>query len=305
MTDFEFDMRPIDVAVFGRSNQGILRPDNQDDFLVADLSGDSAYTLRADAWIEGPPAGRTFPLGRRGALLLVADGMGGPAGVIASRLASKWIHDELAASWTAERSTSSAHFAALLRHAVEVANARIHEQARENPELHGMGTTATVVGILDAVLYIAQVGDSRAYLVRGGSAVQLTRDQSMVQALIDAGTMTESEAERSNHRNTILQALGTGPTVDVDLTYQEARRGDVLVVCSDGLYKLVNRDEIAGAVADAHDLAGACDRLVALANERGGPDNITVVIARLDGAGLHAPVQGEVVRRNVLVLPET
>ena len=192
----------------------------------------------------------------------------------------------------------------MLRGSVERANDLIHQQSVNNPDFKGMGTTATAVGVLDGFLYLAQVGDSRAYLVRAGQAVQLTRDQSMVQALIDSGTLTEEEAEQSNHRSVILQALGAKPDVSVDLTYQEARRGDVVILCSDGLSRLVRRDEIAQAFARSDDLVGVCDELVALANERGGPDNITVVLARLDGAGLHEAAEGDAVGHHAFHIGE-
>jgi len=149
-----------------------------------------------------------------------------------------------------------------------------------------MGTTTTAVGVLSDHVYVSQVGDSRAYLIRNGQAVQLTKDQSLMQRLVEAGELTEEEAAQSERRNIILQALGPDAKVKVDLTYQEVRRGDVLVLCSDGLSGQVKKDEIAEIAGRAQDLPAACDRLIALANERGGPDNITVVIARFDGEGL-------------------
>jgi protein phosphatase len=107
-----------------------------------------------------------------------------------------------------------------------------------------------------------------------------------MQRLVEAGELTEEEAAQSERRNIILQALGPDPKVKVDLTHQEVRRGDVLVLCSDGLSGQVKKDEIAKIVTATHDLSAACDKLIALANERGGPDNITVVLARFDGDGL-------------------
>ena len=167
-----------------------------------------------------------------------------------------------------------------------------------------MGTTATVAGILESFLYIAHVGDSRAYLVRRGRAVQLTRDQSLVQELVDAGTMTEEEAAHSSHGSVLLQALGTGPQVRVDLTYQEIRRGDVIVLCSDGLFRMVKSSEIAGAVLRTQDPATLCDDLVALANQRGGPDNITVIVVHCEGAGLQEPRDIDPIGRTVYLLSE-
>ena len=112
-----------------------------------------------------------------------------------------------------------------------------------------MGTTVTAAGVNGDELYLAQIGDSRAYLVRNGEAIQLTKDQSLMQRLVDAGELTEEEAEQSERRNIILQALGPDPRVKVDLTHQTLRRGDTLIICSDGLSGLVRREEFPAIVA--------------------------------------------------------
>jgi serine/threonine protein phosphatase PrpC len=306
MTEFLIDQKPIELAAFGRSDRGLRRADNQDDFLIADLSqpAGEAYVLRPGLGQDGSATSGHFKLGTKGALILVADGMGGPAGSVASRLATTWIHNELRAAWSTETNQTPQRFATLLRHAIELANARIYQQQIENSELQGMGTTSTAVGVLDGFLYLAQIGDSRAYLVRAGTAIQLTRDQSMVQALIDAGTMTEQEAETSAHGSTILQALGTAPQVAVDMTFQEVRRGDVLFLCSDGLFRVVRREEVADVIARSDDVVAACDKLIQLANERGGPDNVTVVVVRMNGDGLETPSASDAVARNVLTLQD-
>src|SRR5437773_7130395 len=124
-----------------------------------------------------------------------------------------------------------------------------------------MGTTTTAVGVLGDHVYLAQVGDSRAYLIRGGVATQLTKDQSLMQRPVEAGELTEEEAAQSERRNIILQALGPDAKVKVDLTHQELRRGDLLVLCSDGLSGLVKKEEIAEITGNATDLQAACDRL--------------------------------------------
>jgi protein phosphatase len=156
-----------------------------------------------------------------------------------------------------------------------------------------MGTTATIAGLLGDTLDLAQVGDSRAYVVRGGVVRQITKDQSLMQKLIEAGELTEEEAEQSERRNIILQALGPDPRVKVDLTRQTLRRGDTLIICSDGLSGLVRREEFPAVVADNPELSDLCGALIDLANERGGPDNITVVAARFDGDGLPEPSASE------------
>src|SRR3989475_2915301 len=220
---------------------------------------------------------------------------GAAAGELASQMAADSIYDQMVRTWRSEKEATPQRFAYRLKESVEVANGQIHSYAKAHPEVRGMGTTTTAVGILHDHVYLSQVGDSRAYLIRNGQAVQLTKDQSLMQRLVEAGELTEEEAARSERRNIILQALGPDPKVKVDLTHQEIRRGDVLVLCSDGLSGQVKKEEIAEIVNSERDLQAACDRLIALANQRGGPDNITVIIARFDGEGLRsAGGEGEV-----------
>jgi PPM family protein phosphatase len=188
-------------------------------------------------------------------------------------------------------------FAARLAEGIEEASRRIHARSSGRSELAGMGTTATAAGFLDGRVILGQVGDSRAYLYREGEVIQLTRDQSLVWEMVEAGTMSEAEAETSSQRNILVQAVGTEPDVDVDLTVQPLRRGDVLLVCSDGLSGLVNREELQEVLHATPEPERACRRLVDLANERGSPDNVTVVIARVDGEGLDAPSPGDEVGR--------
>jgi protein phosphatase len=184
---------------------------------------------------------------------------------------------------------SEDRFASAIKRATAAANSHIHTFALEHPEYRGMGTTATVAGVLGDTVYVAQVGDSRAYLVRNGVGQQITKDQSLMQKLIEAGELTEEEAEQSERRNIILQALGPEATIKVDLTHQRVRRGDVLVLCSDGLSGQVRADEITRIVTEEPDLVAACKRMIDRANEMGGPDNITVIVARFDGEGLADP----------------
>jgi serine/threonine protein phosphatase PrpC len=289
--------KPITIRVFAKSDLGKARDHNEDNFLVADLS-------RRDC--TAPVSEREYELGDRGLLLVVADGMGGAAaGELASEMATDTIYKELVGSWLREQEATGQRFALRLKEAVETANQQIHDYAKAHPENRGMGTTATTVGILGDHLYLTQVGDSRAYLVREGAAHQLTKDQSLMQRLVEAGELTEEEAAQSERRNIILQALGPDAKVKVDLTHQEIRRGDLVVLCSDGLSGQVKKEEIARLVSETRDLKAACDRLVALANERGGPDNITVVVARLDGDGLRAAASAEEVGHQVFPLIDT
>jgi protein phosphatase len=237
---------------------------------------------------------------------MVADGMGGAAaGEVASEMATKLVYEHLMNEWIKDEENTPQQFAYRLKEAVERANQHIHQYAKDHPEHRGMGTTTTAVGVLGGHVYLTQVGDSRAYLIRNGSAIQLTKDQSLMQRLVDAGELTEEEAEKSERRNIILQALGPDPKVRVDLTHQDVRKGDAIVLCSDGLSGQVRKDEIARVVSSTPELVDACAALIALANQRGGPDNITVIIARLHGDSLRDPADGEAVGHQVYPLLDT
>ena len=193
-----------------------------------------------------------------------------------------------------------------IKHATKAANQQIHTFAASHREYRGMGTTATVAGLLGDTLYLAQVGDSRAYLVRDGVARQITKDQSLMQKLIEAGELTEEEAAQSERRNIILQALGPEPMIKIDLTHQQVRRGDMLVLCSDGLSGQVGKDEIARDRDRGSRISStACKQLIDRANENGGPDNITVIVARFDGSRLNPAGGTDEVGHRVFPLPET
>lgn len=295
MSIFGSKQAPIRISVFGKTDLGQTRDHNEDTFLVADLTA-------RDASLQ--PEVRDHALGERGSLLMVADGMGGAAaGEVASAMATDTIFKHLVETWCDDDESTPQQFAFRIREAVERANSNIHQYAREHPDLRGMGTTTTAVGILDDHLYLSQVGDSRAYLVRNGQAIQLTKDQSLMQRLVDAGELTEEEAEKSERRNIILQALGPEAKVKVDLTHQELRQGDAIVLCSDGLSGQVKREEIAEKVSQTdRSLIDICSELIDMANERGGPDNITVLVARVGGDGLKDPGDGEQVGHQVYPL---
>jgi protein phosphatase len=290
------DHSEILVHVFGRTDVGRTREHNEDAFVVADLTTN-------DASLQ--PSVRTHRVGEKGTLFMVADGMGGAAaGEIASQMATEIVLKELRENWIPLDQPSTEAFARCLKLAAQKANQTIHGYATSHQEYRGMGTTATIAGLLADTLYLAQVGDSRGYLVRDGVAKQITKDQSLMQKLIEAGELTEEEAAQSERRNIILQALGPEATIKVDLTFQRLRRGDTLVLCSDGLSGQVTKDEIEQTVRDEKDLVQACRRLIQLANEAGGPDNITVIIARFDGEGLNEIGEGDDVGHRVFALSD-
>ncbi|HJQ19145.1 MAG TPA: Stp1/IreP family PP2C-type Ser/Thr phosphatase [Gemmatimonadaceae bacterium] len=290
------DHSEILVQVFGRTDVGRTREHNEDAFVIADLT-------RNDASLQ--PSVRAHRVGPKGTLFMVADGMGGAAaGEIASQMATEIVLKELRDNWLPQEQPSTEAFARCLKMAAQKANAMIHGYATSHQEYRGMGTTATIAGLLADTLYLAQVGDSRAYLVREGVAKQITKDQSLMQKLIEAGELTEEEAAQSERRNIILQALGPEASIKVDLTYQRIRRGDVLVLCSDGLSGQVTKNDIGRIVSEEQDLVQACRRLIDLANEAGGPDNITVICARFAGEGLNDLGEGDDVGHRVFALQE-
>jgi protein phosphatase len=229
---------------------------------------------------------------------------GAAAGELASAMAVDVVLDELRERWTGSDRDDPEAFALALVGATEEANTQIHRFATEHPEHRGMGTTATIAGLLRDTLYLVQVGDSRAYLVRRGVAHQITKDQSLMQKLIEAGEITAEEAEHSERRNIILQALGPESVVRTDLTHQLVRRGDTLVLCSDGLSGQMKVEDIARAMVEEPRLEMACARLIDLANDNGGPDNITIVAARFEGSGVLPATDEDPIGHTVFLLAE-
>jgi protein phosphatase len=254
----------LTLEVAARTDRGRERNDNQDTYLVA-------------------PAGQALALG-------VCDGMGGSAGgAFASRGAAQTIASCLGASAPA---TAEALARALVD-ALGAAARHVYDASVADRALAGMGTTATLVGASAGRLLVAQVGDSRAYVLREGQLVQVTRDQTLVQMLLENGQLQPEDVASYPFSHVILQAVGTHPHVDVDLRVIPLRRGDVLLVCSDGLHGPVGADAIARILEEASTLDQACEELVRRANANGGPDNVTCVVARADGDDL-APPDGPV-----------
>jgi serine/threonine protein phosphatase PrpC len=166
-----------------------------------------------------------------------------------------------------------------------------------------MGATLTALFVRSGSAYIAEVGDSRAYLLRGGHIVQLTRDQSYVQLLVESGAMTPECAARSGLENVILQAMGLEPEVSVALGKLDLRRFDCLVLCSDGLWSKVDADAIRGVILTSPRLDVACNRLVEIAKQRGGDDNITAIVAGVAG-DLPPQASGESIAETFFVQQE-
>jgi protein phosphatase len=250
---------PLRVAARGLTDVGQRRDQNQDALLIDE------------------------PLG----LFVVADGMGGHAGGgTASRLAVETIRrtilktrDEEPALFGTGAEGEENPLPDVLGHAVEQACAAIFEAAQDDPELAGMGTTVTAVLVDGHSAFVAHVGDSRAYLLRAGHIYQVTQDHSLVAEQLRNGVITEEDARTSRYKNIITRSVGFEREVLVDLMGLELEVGDAIVACSDGLSNLVDDQEILATVEEQGN--DAVERLVDLANERGGDDNITVAMIRL------------------------
>jgi protein phosphatase len=223
------------------------------------------------------------PLG----LFIVADGMGGHAGGgTASRLAVETIRRTVREAKERDPQRFAGEGAAedeipeLLRRAVEEASAVIHRKAQDDPELAGMGTTVTAALVSARTAFVAHVGDSRCYLLRGGRIYQVSEDHSLVNEQVKAGTLSPDEAKHSRFKNIITRSVGFEEEVLVDLMALELDLGDAIVICCDGLSNLVEDPEIL-RVVEENVIDDAPGRLVDLANERGGDDNITVIVIRV------------------------
>jgi protein phosphatase len=273
----------IDLGVWGVTDIGRIRTGNQDTFLALELTaaageeGTRLFPSGADGFQSDAVR---LALGQRGALLLVADGMGGAAGGdVASRLAVDAVAESMGRGGPVERNGNLDEFSVRLRDSVVEAHARIQAYAAQRPWLQGMGTTVTAAGVFGGSIVVAQVGDSRAYLLRGEELIQVTRDQTWAQEMVDTGVMTLAEARSSPRRNLLVQALGATSNLIVPLSRHPLLPGDILLLCSDGLTGVVDDDRIEKILLHSRSLREACESLVREANDAGGPDNITVLLA--------------------------
>ena len=278
------------VELYAKTNVGRVRAGNEDNFLVLDLTGQGAWT-GSDAEDIPEKLGR-FEVGPKGVVLVVSDGMGGAlAGDVASRMAVETVREMLLDEEDADAAgEDDAPLVETLRNATDYANFAIHRRSQEDPHCSGMGATLTAAAVTQDAVGLLQVGDSRGYIIRGGRIKLATKDQSLVQQLVDVGQISEQEAETHMFRNVILQALGAQPELQPVTGRVKVCRGDILLLCSDGLSgKLRGEDMLRIVQESGGDLKRACEALIDEANERGGEDNITVVLARLTGDDLPPP----------------
>jgi serine/threonine protein phosphatase PrpC len=248
--------RHLAVRAVLRTDVGLVRSENQDFGTYTNATEEST----------SHPGGR---------LLIVADGMGGHrGGATASRLAGETVKMQYLDSETNDIPTA-------LRQSLSRANARIFSEAQSNPELRGMGTTTSVLAVRDHLGWLAHVGDSRIYLVRDGSITQLTDDHSLVATMVREGLLTSAEAETHPRRNVLQRSMGVSEEVEIDVRGPfELREGDTFILCSDGLHGVVKEHELQEIAAGT--IEEAADEFLRRALERGAPDNVTVIVARVE-----------------------
>ncbi len=255
------------LALCGATNVGVRRADNQDAFVIADLrSGD----------LSNPCSRTEIPLSQQGILLLVCDGMGGAAaGDLAARIAADAVKQQLVGAGQAvvEHPNES------LRSAVSGANGAVLAEAEARPAARGMGTTCTAAIVLPDRISVAQVGDSRAYLLRDGRLQRMTRDQTMADQLVEMGALRPEQVATYPYRHVLVQAVGTQSTIDPVTSEARLQRGDRILLCSDGLHGPVPDHEIARILGAPADIKRVANDLIQAALAAGGPDNVTVVVA--------------------------
>lgn len=295
----------LTVETHATSHVGRVRRGNEDNYLLLHITRSRAWTSEQSDG-EFVIESQQFEVDTNGVVLAVSDGMGGAlAGEVASKMAvesvgEKLLHDDADATLTPE--SHHYHLISKLYNATVYANYLVHQQGRTDPQFQGMGATFTGIGVTPDGVDIIQVGDSRAYLVRNGKIYQITKDQSLVQQLIDAQQISAEEAETHTLKNVILQALGAQNEIYPVSARLTPSQNDVLLLCSDGLSNKVSAANIQKIVLENMDhLEIACAELVKLANENGGEDNITVVLAKLTGDELE-PAQTDEVQLELIDL---
>lgn len=244
----------------GSTDAGVVRPHNEDAFFYDDELG----------------------------LCMVADGMGGQlAGEIASGMAVEFVTETLRRFSGSDLPLTIVDedlspVAGRLLAGIRLANRRIYEAGQSNPGWRNMGTTIVAGLLQDSLLVVAHVGDSRCYLLRGGSLCQLTDDHSLVAEQQRQGLLSKEEAENSRMKNIITRALGAEPEVQIDLCEVDIMEGDRFLFCSDGLTNMVSDEELLAIITQQKDASGACGALIDKANGMGGKDNITVLLLAVD-----------------------
>lgn len=239
-------------------------------------------------------------------LLIVCDGMGGhAAGEVASQIAVDAVREQVAKGLKSgtipsigQKPIHLSPRAHLLTAAVHVANEMVFAASERRPDRKGMGTTLVAALVGEKDFSVAHVGDSRMYLQRDGKLRQITRDHSLVAEQVAKGLMTEEQAEKSDIKNVLTRAVGIAPTVEVDADEYPLKAGDVMMLCSDGLCRMAEDAAISSVISDLKEPSEMCNNLVRLAVERGGKDNVTVVVGMMARSGFLEKISGRFSSRN-------
>jgi serine/threonine protein phosphatase PrpC len=285
------------VETHASSHIGRVRKGNEDNYLLLNIADARAWTSDQEDG-EFVVESQKFDVNDKGLVMAVSDGMGGAlAGEVASTMAVETVSEKMLdeeAVEVSENIPADHNLISRLHDATVFANQLIHHQGRTDPQFQGMGATFTGIGVTPGAADIIQVGDSRAYLVRQGKIYQVTKDQSLVQQLIDAQQISAEEAETHTLKNVILQALGAQNEIYPVSVRIEPCKDDIFLLCSDGLSNKVGAADMQRIVVENFDkLEQACAELIKLANENGGEDNITVILTKFTG-DLPDPVEDEV-----------
>ena len=296
----------LTVEIHATSHVGRVRRGNEDNYLILNITRSKAWTgAQADG--EFVIETQKFEVDDNGIVLAVSDGMGGAlAGEVASKMAVESVCEKILGEEDTDATLTPEaydhYLISKLYNATLYANYLIHQQGRSDAQFQGMGATFTGMGVTPNAVDIIQVGDSRAYLVRNGKIYQVTKDQSLVQQLIDAQQISPEEAETHTLKNVILQALGAQNEIYPVSARLAPNKNDVVLLCSDGLSNKVTAASMQRIVTENLDeLSNAAAALVTEANENGGEDNITVVIAKIMGESLPEP-EGEEVQLELIDL---
>jgi len=275
--------QPLVVHSFGMTDRGQVLPSNEDHFLIADLTR-TLHVRQTSLKQEESQSARN-----RGHVFIVADGMGGHAGgEVASALSLLSIESFLLNSlkrFSTLKCSEEVNVLNEFEDAVHEADARLFEEAMQHPELMGMGTTLTMGFALRRCLFVAHAGDSRCYLSSAGQLRQVTHDHTVVAEMVRQGLLSKEEASHHSYRNIVTNVLGGHERgVHVEVQRLDLQSGDIVLLCSDGLSGMVADEQIAAILQNDRDPERACRRLIAAANEGGGKDNITAIVARFDEA---------------------
>jgi protein phosphatase len=283
------DRPPTVLSVAGLVHVGVARETNEDCFQVSEMGG--PLRRGPDDVVERLVSVGGFALG-------VYDGAGGFAGgdrasTIAARVVADTLSASLAGARPEPRPPAPGELATGLVRAVTAAGEAILDASRVNPGLRGIGSTATVAAVAGGEIVVAQVGDSRAYVLRQRALVQVTRDDTLLEEALRSGSLKPEDAADFPHRKVLLQALGVGVAPKVGVTHVPARRGDVILLCTDGIHGMIHHVVMRATLLRHRDPGVAARVLLDEALHAGGRDNIALVVARLDGDGLPLPASGD------------